>query len=387
MNRFGTLLRVYRRQCRDPLRGGMLTQERLGELLGTALGHAGYSGAAVSDWERNKSKIDEDDRPLLLSLLSVLVACHGMLTVQEANELLHAGNYRGLNPEEQRLLFPDLAPQSQPSNGRHEVASVEHTDERRKQLILLQKVQRFWVEGVLQNVLAAAPPLALRWEWAPGLVELPWENIVHPALYEQRDAHAVVEAFDNADRALLVAGEAGSGKTTTLLHLARVLGKRTLASAAEPVPVVLNLSSWAADRLPLIDWLTVELAAKYQLPRRIGRAWLEGDALALLLDGFDEAPDAARAGCARAINAFRLVIFPFFGGATVVKHYLVRLFLWRRGHTPLHYGQFLEHAARFAYLRRVGGGNTFMHHLLQQHFSRQYESSHGRHSEDVGRKI
>lgn len=305
MSRFGTLLRAHRRQCQDPLRGGMLTQERLGELLGEVLGHAGYSGAAISDWERSRSKIDEDDRPVLIALLSVLVACHGLRTVREANELLHAGNYRGLDPTERRTVFPNLAAPCPPAIARPEAAPIEYTDERRKQLILLQKVQRFWIEGVLQNSLAASPPLDLGWENVPGVVELPWEDIIHPTLYQQEGGQTIVEAFDNADRALLIMGDAGSGKTTTLLRLAQALGKRAATTATEPLPVVLNLSSWAADGLALVDWLAAELAAKYQIPRRIGRLWLEDDALALLLDGFDEVPALQRAACARAINAFR----------------------------------------------------------------------------------
>ncbi len=67
-----------------------------------------------------------------------------------------------------------------------------------------------------------------------------------------------------------------------------------------------------------------------------------------------------------------LVIFPFFGGGTVIKHLLVRLFLWRRGHIPLQYAHFLEHACRFGQLRRVGGGFTFIHHLVQEHFARKH---------------
>lgn len=310
MSSFGTLLRVYRRQCRDPLRGGMLTQERLGELLGTALGHAGYSGAAVSDWERNKSKIDEDDRPVLVGLISVLVACQGLHTVGEANELLHAGNYRALDAMEQDAIFPHVRRQSPAAAavpGAPPAASEapEPTSDRRRQLILLQKVQRFWIEGVLQTSLAGSPPLELVWQRVPGAVQQPWEAVVHPALYGEPDSRTIADEFDQADRALLILGEAGAGKTTTLLRLASALSMRALADATAPVPVVLNLSSWATDRLPLVDWVAEELVAKYQIPRRIGRPWLEDDALTLLLDGFDELPAAHRPGCALALNAFR----------------------------------------------------------------------------------
>ena len=326
MTRFGSLLRVHRRQCRDSLRGGMLTQERLGELLGNALGHAGYSGAAVSDWERDKSKIDEDDRPVLLALISVLVECHGLRTLAEANALLYAGNYRALDGEEQATIFgqradpplvntrplaasaalqmpPADAPDS--SGAQAWTTAPEPNAERQKLMILLQKVRRFWIDGVLQTALAGSPRLEIVWHRRPGAVEQPWEALVHPALYGDPEGQTVAAEFDNADRALLIQGEAGAGKTITLLRLAQALGARAAASPTAAVPVVLNLSSWATDRQRLADWVIEELTAKYQIPRRIGRPWLEEDALVLLLDGFDELPPLQRPACARAINAFR----------------------------------------------------------------------------------
>jgi len=65
MSRFGELLCLYRRQSRDQERGGKLTQERLGELLGRELGDMGYTGAAISEWERSKSQIHKDHRKVL----------------------------------------------------------------------------------------------------------------------------------------------------------------------------------------------------------------------------------------------------------------------------------------------------------------------------------
>jgi predicted NACHT family NTPase len=52
--------------------------------------------------------------------------------------------------------------------------------------------------------------------------------------------------------ALLILGAPGSGKTTTLLELARSLIAASEAHADEPVPVVLNLSSWANKQLPIL---------------------------------------------------------------------------------------------------------------------------------------
>src|SRR5512144_1329948 len=43
---------------------------------------------------------------------------------------------------------------------------------------------------------------------------------------------------------------------------------------------------------------------KYLIPKRIGRSWLDGNRLLLLLDGLDGVQADRRAACIRAINAF-----------------------------------------------------------------------------------
>ncbi len=52
-------------------------------------------------------------------------------------------------------------------------------------------------------------------------------------------------------------------------------------------PVVFTLSSWAATHATLIDWMAAELSAKYQVPKKIGKAWLEDGHVLPLLDGFE----------------------------------------------------------------------------------------------------
>jgi hypothetical protein len=102
---FGKQLRAFRLQCHDPVSRKPLSQQRLGELLGEELG-AGFSGAAVSDWERGASKIHVDDRLVLISLLKVLNKTGGLKTLLEANTLLETGNYRALNLNEKQQVFP-----------------------------------------------------------------------------------------------------------------------------------------------------------------------------------------------------------------------------------------------------------------------------------------
>ncbi|MEW6029590.1 MAG: helix-turn-helix transcriptional regulator [Chloroflexota bacterium] len=119
MSEFGDCLRKYRERCTDPNRAGQkLSQRRLGELLGTELGlQTGYTGAAVSDWERGESKIHADDRLVLISLVKVLHQNGGLKSTAEANELLEAGNYRALDATERQATFHEEPP-PQPSESK-----------------------------------------------------------------------------------------------------------------------------------------------------------------------------------------------------------------------------------------------------------------------------
>jgi hypothetical protein len=109
MSNFGTLLRNLREACRDPIFSSRkLSQQKFGILLGSELGIQGYSGAAVSDWERGKSKINADERLVLVMMIKVLHDHGGLQKVEIANQLLESGNYRVLDEEEARKIFQDF---------------------------------------------------------------------------------------------------------------------------------------------------------------------------------------------------------------------------------------------------------------------------------------
>ena len=71
-----------------------------------------------------------------------------------------------------------------------------------------------------------------------------------------------------------------------------------------PIPVVLNLSSWAAERLRFEDWLSEELNLRYGVPKATTLSWQRNNAILLLLDGLDEVRSQRREDCIRAINAY-----------------------------------------------------------------------------------
>jgi hypothetical protein len=55
---------------------------------------------------------------------------------------------------------------------------------------------------------------------------------------------SIVEAYDGAGSGLLILGAPGAGKSTLLRELASELIVRAEQDAAQPVPAIVNLSSW-----------------------------------------------------------------------------------------------------------------------------------------------
>jgi eukaryotic-like serine/threonine-protein kinase len=191
---------------------------------------------------------------------------------------------------------------------RRPVDMVREARDAQQRAIMLRRVRYKWISGVLEPSLARAARLVLGMERRPELLGLGGVRTVHRPGQRPQPLPAdtpISAVFDMVGGGLLILGAPGGGKTTTLLQLCKDLLDRAEHDAGMPIPVVVNLASWARHRPSLDVWLVDELADGYQVPRRIAAAWVEQDALALLLDGLDEVAAAQRAACADAINAWR----------------------------------------------------------------------------------
>ena len=65
------------------------------------------------------------------------------------------------------------------------------------------------------------------------------------------------------------------------------------------------------------------------------------------------------------------------GGSASLRHFSLRLMLYRIGYAPWNYARFLDHAAERLFLQKVGGGYIFVHRMLLEHFA-QMELQQGR---------
>jgi hypothetical protein len=193
MDHFGAILREYRQGSNDPeFPGRRLSQGRLGELLSRELKLSkAYSAAAISDWEREASRIHADNRFLLVCLIKTLRHCGGLTTVEKANNFLLAGNYRPLDQSEIAMIFPH--PQNEEA---HDVDA--------QKLNTLSKVSEYGM--VFEN-------------WPPGIPYEPYYPL--PQREEILNSLLKLVQKDNGPRIISIEGLGGQGKTALAVELAR----------------------------------------------------------------------------------------------------------------------------------------------------------------------
>ena len=182
--------------------------------------------------------------------------------------------------------------------------------ERHNRQALLTKVKNFWIKGVLEKSLYNQVLIELGLEERPDTVANPWNVVLETGDESPQplpEGTKVIDIFDRVGegRTLLILGEPGSGKTTTLLELTRDLIARAEEDINLLIPVVFNLSSWANKRQKIADWLVEELGTKYDVPKAIREPLVSKQQLLPLLDGLDEVKAEYRDDCITALNQFK----------------------------------------------------------------------------------
>ena len=193
---------------------------------------------------------------------------------------------------------------------------------------LLEAVRR-WVESRLEGQLHHAVKLNLQKEAQPHQVR-PWGMEMKVAIAQSSQLlppEAVMgQVFDQCSGRLLILGEPGAGKTTSLLDLALELVERAENDPQQRIPVIVDLSDWqpilsrltsrwirltkqnfldSSEQVPgwsIANWLSRKVRERYGVPPRQIKQWLEEKRLVPLLDGLDEVAPEYEQDCVRAIN-------------------------------------------------------------------------------------
>lgn len=192
-----------------------------------------------------------------------------------------------------------------------------HAGRQRSRTLLLDRVERLWLRGVLQRSLGEGGAAEVTLTSVPELVDPPWKDWgdAEAGPPARSDTGGLVRALRDSHDSLLITGPPGAGKTLQLLRLCRELHRASSVDPEAPAPVVLSLSTYHPEHgrrrsegpgPHLARWIVDELVGKYGLPRPGVARWLEAGEIAILLDGLDETEPGHRAEVVEALGDFRV---------------------------------------------------------------------------------
>jgi eukaryotic-like serine/threonine-protein kinase len=187
----------------------------------------------------------------------------------------------------------------------------------RNRFLLMQNVYNNWIKGVLRealrdvqfNIAAQDTPEHAGQSGKYPDYHIP-QNLTLLEDGNVKPLHAAAaevlpQVFHDVQGKLLILGAPGSGKTVLLLQLAEALLHEAASDNTVPIPVVLNLSSWAIKHEKLDVWIVEELQRSgYGVPKKLAEQLVGTDKLIFLLDGLDEVAEEQRDKCVVAINKF-----------------------------------------------------------------------------------
>jgi hypothetical protein len=176
--------------------------------------------------------------------------------------------------------------------------------EQRNRKILLDIVYSSWVDDSLKQSLYCDIQIKLGLEKRQDAVESTWGRLGSPRRVLPQGTRIIDQFRSLATGRLLILGQAGAGKTTALVELAKDLIEQAKENFELPIPVVFHLSTWKIPKQSLKEWLIAELSSKYDFKEVITVPWIESQQILLLLDGLDEVHSDWQEDCIKNINKF-----------------------------------------------------------------------------------
>lgn len=106
------------------------------------------------------------------------------------------------------------------------------------------------------------------------------------------ESREIIDILGN-DKTAMILGETGSGKTIAMYRLVRALIEEAQVSAKQPLPVLLDVSSWTFDveqgkKQDFVNWFKIAFRKKYSGILNLAEKKLANNDLILLLDGLDQ---------------------------------------------------------------------------------------------------